>query len=191
MLIKKAKKILKNGGIVVYPTETLYGIAANPFDKNAVLKIFEIKKRPFSMPISIAVSNIEMLAQVAEVNEIVIKFYKKFLPGPYTLILKKKPNIPDLLTSNLETIGIRVPENLFTLKLIKEFGPITSTSANIHGNELPINIEIAKKQLKDKVDLYVDHGECKYKIPSAIIDIENKKILRKGPIPIKLEEIYG
>lgn len=191
MLINKAKDILSNSGIIVYPTETLYGIGTNPFDEKAILKIFDIKKRKKTLPISIAVSNIEMLKQLAEVNEQVLKIYRRFLPGPFTLILKKKPVIPDLLTSNMDTIGVRVPKHDFTLRLIEEFGPITSTSANIHGKEFPINIKIAKKQLGQKVDMYIDYGECQYKSPSAIIDIENKKILRNGPIPVKSEDIYG
>ena len=191
MLINKAKNILINSGIIVYPTETIYGIGVNAFDEIAIKKIFSMKKRPKKLPISIAVSNLEMVSKVAEINEIVERIYERFLPGPITLILKKKPNISNLLTSNMDTIGIRVPDHDFTLKLIEKFGPITSTSANIHGNELPINIKIAKKQLGDLVDLYIDFGECKYKKPSTIIDIENHKIIRQGPNSIKLEDIYG
>lgn len=191
MLIEKAKKILLNGGIIVYPTETLYGIGADPFNENAVLKVFNLKKRPFNLPLSIAVSNIKMMNKVAKIDKITEKFYKKYLPGPYTLILKKRQKVSNLITSGLKTVGVRVPDNDFILELIEDFGPITSTSANIHGKNLPTNIEISKKQFGNKVDLYIDEGECKFKNPSTIIDMENKKILRKGALHIDLEEIYG
>lgn len=190
MLMSRAKEILSSGGVIVYPTETLYGLGVNPFDENAIHKVFNIKKRPLNLPISVAVSNIEMITKVAELNNESMNICKRFLPGPFTLILKKKPIIPNLLTSNKETIGVRVPDQNFTLNLIQEFGPITSTSANIHGYDLPTNIEIAKKQLGEYVNLYIDRGESKYKSPSTIIDVENRKILREGPIPISLEELY-
>lgn len=188
--MSRAKEILSSGGVIVYPTETLYGLGVNPFDENAIHKVFNIKKRPLNLPISVAVSNIEMITKVAELNNESMNICKRFLPGPFTLILKKKPIIPNLLTSNKETIGVRVPDQNFTLNLIQEFGPITSTSANIHGYDLPTNIEIAKKQLGEYVNLYIDRGESKYKSPSTIIDVENRKILREGPIPISLEELY-
>lgn len=179
------KNIYDKGDLIVYPTETLYALGANPFNIKALERLFEVKKRPKNMPISVAVSDIEMMKSLAEVNKLAEKIYEKFLPGPVTLLLKKKGNVSDLLVSGDDKVAIRVPSHPLALKIIDIVGPITATSANIHGNLEPKNIDIALGQLGEKVNLYLDCGECQYKKVSTIVDVAlcSTKIIRKGVIP--------
>ncbi len=185
------KEVFNRGELIVYPTETLYALGANPFDKKAIEKLFEVKRRPRELSVSIAVSDIEMMKRVADVNALAKKIYDKFLPGPITLLLKKKGNLPDILALNTDKIGVRVPKHPAALKIIDTIGPITATSANIHHHPEPRNMDIALEQLGEKVMLYIDCGESEYQGPSTIVDISNSsaKIIRKGVIPN--EEIYA
>ncbi len=177
------KDVLSDQGLIVYPTDTLYAIGADPFDKKAVSKLYLAKKRPLDMPISIAVSNLKMMEEIAVLNDTAIRIYKNFLPGALTILLKKKGlNLfPD------ENVGIRIPAHPFFKRLIEITGPITSTSANVHGGNPTINVDTAVKQLGEKIDVYVDCGECRFKEASTIIDISKDKIklIREGAIPFK------
>jgi L-threonylcarbamoyladenylate synthase len=123
---------LKAGELVVFPTDTLYGIGADPFNENSIKKVYMAKNRPFDMPLSIAVSNEKMMESVAVLNDNARKLIRKFLPGALTVMLTKKPSLPDMLTSGSNQIGIRIPDHPFALRLIDKFGPITATSANLH-----------------------------------------------------------
>lgn len=190
-MIEKAIKLLKKGELIVYPTDTLYGLGADVFNENAIRKVYEVKKRPFTMPLSIAISSIDEIKEFAHMNEIAYKIAEKFMPGAITLILKKRRIVPDVLAK--DKIGIRIPANEIALKIAKEI-PITATSANLHGGREPYCIEIAKEELGNKVAMYIDDGVLPGR-PSTIIDVsEGKiKIIREGAIKeekIK-EEIYG
>jgi L-threonylcarbamoyladenylate synthase len=179
------KKVIDQGDLLVYPTETLYALGANPFSEKVIRKLFEVKRRPLTMPISIAVSGLEMMKSIAEVSELAEKLARQFLPGPLTLLMKKKAQVPSILTSDSDIIGIRIPKHDAALKIIKATGPITATSANIHGQPDPKNLDVAINQLDEKVTLYIDCGECEYQSPSTILDISTSsvKIIRKGVIP--------
>ncbi|MEA3453084.1 MAG: L-threonylcarbamoyladenylate synthase [Patescibacteria group bacterium] len=174
--IEKAIEILKKGGIIAYPTDTLYGIGCNVFDLEAVQRVFELKNRDFSKPLSIAVSDFKMLDKIAFTTEEEKAILKKLLPGSFTIILLKKPIISDLITAGSRFVGIRIPEHEITLELIKKADfPIITTSANISGNEPPVSAK--------EVDLEVQfmlRGECKHKKPSTVIDLKNRKIIRQG-----------
>jgi L-threonylcarbamoyladenylate synthase len=181
--LTKIVNALKNGFLIVYPTETLYGIGADIYNKEAVKKVFKIKDRSFSKPLSVAVSkkNIEKLAYL---NNIAEKLIDHFLPGPLTLVLKKKKTCPDIVTGGLNKVGIRIPDNKFTLDLIEEFGPITSTSANIHGSNTPSEIKDIKKMLgSENIKLFIDEGPLSGN-GSTIVDVSFNKvrILRDGSI---------
>jgi L-threonylcarbamoyladenylate synthase len=175
---------LKAGDLVVYPTDTLYGIGADPFNENSVKKVYMVKNRPFDMPLSIAVSNEKMMESVAVLNDNARKLIRKFLPGPLTVMLTKKPSLPDILTSGSNQIGIRIPDHPFALRLIDKFGPITSTSANLHSHPDPIDMSIPTKDLKGQVILCVDCGKTKHSEPSTIVDVSDGvvDIIRKGVI---------
>jgi len=177
-------KILKAGGLVVYPTDTLYGLGADPFNDSAVKKVFLTKNRPFDMPLSIAVSDVRMLESVAVVNDSARRLIAKFLPGPLTILLTKKPSVSDLLSSGDNQIGIRIPAHPLALKLIKKVGPITSTSANLHSKPDPTTIDMAKKDLGSSVDLYIDCGKTKHQLGSTIVDVSegDVEIVRAGVI---------
>jgi L-threonylcarbamoyladenylate synthase len=169
-----AAKIVLEGGVIAYPTETVYGIGALARDEAAVREVFRIKKRPESQPLSIAVSNREMLQDVAFLEH--EDFIRRFLPGPVTVILKKKPVLPDALTAGSESVGIRYPDHPVALDLISRTGPIVSTSANLHGQPDPVTAD----EVTVDVKYVLDDGRCRYAGPSTIVDLQAYKIVRKG-----------
>jgi L-threonylcarbamoyladenylate synthase len=168
-VIKKAVEELKNGKVIIYPTDTVYGLGANALDEKAVRKVFEIKKRDFKKPISIIVRDLEMAKKVASFDKDTEKILKKIFPGPVTAILYKKKILPDILTGGSNKVGIRIPDCKFTQALMQELDfPITTTSANISGE--PIK------------------GQA-----STVIDLTEKepRILRAGPVTKnELKEIF-
>jgi L-threonylcarbamoyladenylate synthase len=180
--LKKASDIIKNNGIVIYPTETVYGIGANIFSNFALEKVFAIKKRDKDKPVSIAISDFGMMEELVYIGKKERRFIEIFLPGPVTVILKKKEKVPDILTSGSELVGIRFPAHETIIKLILLAGvPITSTSANISGEAPPKRVA----QIKIAADYIIDGGDCSGE-PSTVVDLVNGKILRKGA---KYEEV--
>lgn len=182
--ISEVKEIYDEGELFVYPTETLYALGCNPLDEKALEKLYLVKNRPSSIPVSIAVSNIEMMKELIHVNELAQKIYNRFLPGPITLLCKQKRPLPHVLSSEDGKIGIRVPAHPIALMIIDLVGPVCATSANLHGDLDPKDIGTAKKQLENKIKLYIDCGELKYQSPSTIIDCSGSSIniIRKGVI---------
>ena len=187
--LRYSAEIIKNGGIVVFPTETVYGIGTNGLDKEAVERLYKIKERPLNKPISLLVSDYEMIEKVVkDINELEYKIMKKFFPGPLTIILNKKDIVPDIVTSRGSTVGIRMPEEEITRKLIEYAGvPIAAPSANISGKASGIDLQEIIKEFGDKVDYYIDGGKSKIGIGSTIVKVENNtiKILREGSISKK------
>ena len=187
--LKKAAQLIKQGGIAIFPTETVYGIGANGLDESAIKKLYQIKQRPLSKPISLLVNSIDMINSITEnITKEEYSLIKKFMPGPLTIILKKKKIIPDILTANSDTVGIRMPENEISLKLIEYAGvPIATSSANISGQESNTKVNENLKELKEKVDVFIDGGESKISIASTVVQIVNgsPKILREGIITEK------
>lgn len=174
--IRKAAEIIKKNGIVIYPTETIYGIGANIFSEDALKKVFAAKKRDIDKPVSIAVSDFKMMDDLVYAGEKEKRFIEKLLPGPVTVLLKKKKKVPDTLTSGSELVGIRFPDHETAIKLIKLAGvPITSTSANISGEAPPRRVD----EIKISADYIIDGGECKEE-PSTVVDLVNRKIVRRG-----------
>jgi L-threonylcarbamoyladenylate synthase len=174
--IKEAVKVLKKGGIIAYPTETVYGIGCNVFDDEAVKKIFAVKGRSFDKPLSVAVADFKTIEELAHLSEEDKKLIKKVLPGPVTFLFPKKEIISDSVTMGSKLVGVRFPKNRKTLKIIKKAGfPIITTSANLSGEKNPVNW----KEIKLKVDFIVK-GKCKYKKPSTIINMTNREIVRAG-----------
>ncbi|CAB3288623.1 Putative threonylcarbamoyl-AMP synthase [Methanocaldococcus lauensis] len=178
-------EILK-GKIIICGTDTLYGISANALDEELVKKVYQIKKRDLNKPLSICVKDKEDIEKYAYVNDLAKKIIDTFLPGPLTIILKKKDVIPDIVSK--EYIGIRVPDE----PTIRELSivPLTTTSANISGKESPTSIDEIDKEVLDNVDYVIDIGKCKYSKPSTIIKIEDNKIIPIREGVIKMSEIY-
>ena len=193
--ISECARILVNGGVGIYPTETVYGIGANGLNSESVRKVFEVKHRPLNKPINLLVSDIAMIEAVAkEITEVEYKIIKNFFPGPITLILKKKECVPNIVTSNGDTVGVRMPEEQITLKLIKEAGvPLATPSANITGKKSGTNFDEIIADFDGKVDFFIDNGPSRIGKPSTIVKVENEqvKILRQGSITLQeiLEKI--
>ncbi|MBN1110073.1 MAG: threonylcarbamoyl-AMP synthase [Methanomassiliicoccales archaeon] len=177
--------MLRFGRLVVYPTETLYGLGADPFDETAVKKVYIAKRRPFDMPLSIAVHDISMAEEIAELEENAYRLAKAFMPGPLTLLLKKRSVLPDIITSSYPEVGIRIPDHPFALRMLEEFGPIISTSANRHSHPQPTDVETAIADLGNSVATYVDCGPCRLGTPSTIVQVIDGtvEIIRHGAIP--------
>lgn len=194
--LKEPASIIRDGGIVIFPTETVYGIGTNGFNEESIRKIYEIKKRDFSKPISLLVSNMEMVKMVAEdISDLEYALMEKFWPGPFTIILKKKKDVPDILTANGDTVGIRMPSGEIAKKIIEYAGvPIATPSANISGKPSGTNIDNIIKDFDGKVDCIIDSGESKLGIASTIVKVINNvpHILREGSITKKqIEEVVN
>lgn len=178
--------ILKNGGIVIFPTETVYGIGANANCKKSVEKIYEIKERPGEKPLSILVSDIEEISKYAIIkNDIEKKIINNFMPGPLTIVLEKKKGVFDYITSGKNTIGIRIPNNKIILKILKSLKlPIVAPSANISGHPSGVQLSDILVDFENKVDICIDGGKSEFSESSTVIQIVNDKIeiLRQGKI---------
>ena len=179
--LKKIVDYLKEGKLVVYPTDTIYGIAADINNFQAIKKVYLVKRRSFDKPLSICFHDINQLENYVLLTDEIKKILKKALPGPYTFLLEKKENITPLLTANTSIVGVRIPDNVVSYELTTDF-PITSTSANISDYSTPNNILEIQKQLGNNIDVYINQGELKNNEPSTIIDLTNEKpiIVRKG-----------
>ena len=186
--LKEVATAIKNGKVVVFPTETVYGIGTNGLDEKAIEKLYKLKKRPKNKPISLLVNNIDMINDIAEdITELEYKLINKFMPGPLTIILKKKNKIPDILTANSSTVGIRIPQNEIAIKLIEYANvPLATSSANISGEASGINLKNIMKDFNDDIDYYIDGGFSKIGIASTVVQVFDgiPHILRKGVITI-------
>ena len=184
--INNAAKILQSGGVIVYPTDTLYGLGANALNEDAILKIFKIKKQDRNKPISVIVKDIEMARRIACIDSKVEKILERIWPGQITVVLRKKDIIPYVLTGNSETVAVRIPDNKFISALMKKIDfPVTATSANISGENNLLNAEeIIEKFSENRIkpDLFINAGEIKNPTASTIIDLTTAipKILRVG-----------
>ena len=184
--LKEPAKIIKHGGIVVFPTETVYGIGTNGLNEKAVKKLYAIKQRPLSKPISLLVNSIDMINEIAkDITKLEYALIKEFFPGPLTIILKKKEIVSDIVTANSDTVGVRMPANEIALKLIEYSEvPIATPSANISGRTSGTNIDDIMKDFDGKVDWCIDDGPSKIGLASTIVQVVNgiPNILRQGAI---------
>lgn len=184
-MFEKEIEILKNGGIGVFPTDTVYGVGTDGLDAEAIKKIYEVKNRPFDRPINLLVNSIEMIEKIAYINDIERQIIEEYMPGAVTLILKKKEIVPDILTNNLDTVGVRIPECEDVLKLIDGLNrPLAASSANISDLEPAVSFEGAKKYFENNVDFIIDGGNSKIGIASTIVKVDGSRVevLRKGSI---------
>ena len=186
---------LTEGNLVVYPTETVYGIAADIFNQKEVKNLYVAKNRPFDMPLTVAVANKDMVENIAIMTRPVEKLIDAFLPGPLTIITKKDPSVPDIVTSMSQKVGIRIPDNKVAIELIKEFdAPIVATSANLHSHPDAVEIQAAVDDFGETVKTYLDNGPCSLGKPSTIVWIMDDKIevIRQGEITQKqIEDVLN
>ena len=184
--LKEVAIAIKNGKVVVFPTETVYGIGTNGLKENSVKRLYEVKQRPLNKPISLLVNSMDMINDIAqEITDLEKALIKEFFPGPLTIILKKKDTVPNIVTANSNTVGVRMPSNKIALKLIEYAGvPIATPSANISGKPSGTNMEDIMKDFEGKVDCYIDDGPSKIGISSTIVQVIDgvPHILRQGKI---------
>ena len=194
--IRKAARIIKSGGLVAFPTETVYGLGANALDSKSVRKIFEAKGRPSDNPLIIHISDIAELGILAEnIPSTAFDLIEKFWPGPLTLVLKKSKIVPKIVTGGLDSVAVRMPKNKVALELIRLCGtPIAAPSANIAGSPSPTRAEHVSEDLKGKISMILDGGPTKIGIESTVIDLSSKTpmLLRPGGITLEqLQKILG
>lgn len=179
-----AAKIIKQGGLVVFPTDTIYGLAANPWNGQAIQDIYTAKGRPQEKAIPVLIGSLPQLSLITQgLSAKMLALATSFWPGPLTLVLPKKENLPEEL-SQYPTLGVRMPDNPFTLALLLQTGPLATTSANISGGSNPANAEDVISQLNGRVDLILDGGSTPGDTASTVVDCTNDDliILREGPI---------
>jgi len=183
--VYEASKILSEGGLVVFPTETVYGLGADSFNVDAVKKIFSVKGRPFDNPLIVHVSNLDMFLRVTrEVPDRIFDIVKKLWPGPFTVVVYRG-DIPPEVSAGLDTIAVRMPAHPFALKMIESLdSPVAAPSANKSGRPSPTTAKHAIDDLYGKVELIVDAGETLYGVESTVIDFTSDPptLLRPGPL---------
>jgi len=187
--VKKSAQILRTGGVILFPTDTLYGLGADALSDEAVEKIYTIKGRDERKPMHAVASDIAMIERYAEVPDMARALAKELMPGALTLILKKREGIETGIARGIATIGFRIPNNPFCLELAKEFGrPFTVTSANKSGVKPEFSTKAILQQLqegREKINLAIEAGELPEREPSTVVDLSGKEpvILREGAIP--------
>ncbi len=184
--VKEAAKIIKRGGTVAFPTETVYGLGANGLDERAVERIFKAKGRPQDNPLILHIAFKEQLEELVEdIPEEAFKIMEKFWPGPLTLIFKKSAKVPDKITGGLSTVAIRMPDNKIALKIIELAGiPIAAPSANTSGRPSPTNASHVVEDLCSKINMVVDGGSTGIGVESTVLDMSGEipMVLRPGGI---------
>jgi L-threonylcarbamoyladenylate synthase len=187
--IDLAIKILKRGGVVVYPTETSYGLAVDATNRQAVKKLYRLKGRNFKKPIHVIYPSAKWLSQIVKLNVSALRLMVQFIPGPLTIVLPLKSKLPSFkkLSAGTDTLGVRLPRHKLAMDLVKKFGkPITTTSANLSGQPACYSAEDARRQFTGsgvQPDYYLDGGPSGPKSPSTVISLINGvRILRNGPI---------
>ena len=189
--ISIAAEVLKSGGLVAFPTETVYGLGADGLDPIAVAKIFEAKQRPSFNPLILHVAELNQFKNIASTeNPAIFKLIDAFWPGPLTLVMPKKEIVPEIVTSGHPTVAVRMPDHEVALKLIRESGrPIAAPSANAFSQLSPTNADHVVKQLEDKVDIILDGGNCSIGVESTIIHVKENEIILLRPGGLAVEDI--
>jgi len=184
--IELAIDILNSGGIVAFPTDTVYGLGADPFNERAVERIYRAKKRARNLPLPLLLADKSELTRVATVvPEVAWRLAERLLPGGLTLVLMKSPWVPSAVTAGGNTIAVRIPNHHIPISLIRGLGtPLAGTSANISGKPSPVTADEVHEQLGVEVDLIIDGGECPGGIDSTVIDVSGEvpTIIREGAV---------
>ena len=177
--LEEARKVIENGGLVIFPTETAYGIAADVTDREAIGKVYEAKQRPRSKGLTAIVSSLSQAERYAQLSDEEKKLIEKFMPGPLTLVAEKKETVPDTLN---EDFAFRIPDSKIARGLAKD-KPITATSANISGEETSYSVENISRELLQKADMILDVGKLSSSQTSTVAEVNNSEIVihRRGP----------
>lgn len=185
----EVKKVLKEGGIIAFPTDTVYGLACDCFNKKAIEKIFQIKHRPSYKPINVLTNNVEKMYKVVEsINAKELELIGKYMPGDLTIIFNKNDKVPSILTAGIDTIGVRIPNNEIALKILESSkNPLAVTSANISGEEAGLEVSDFIDTFKNQIDIIIDGGKSPIGVSSTIVKVKEDKIkiLRQGNLTIE------
>ena len=187
---------IRSGGIAAFPTETVYGLGCSAFNPMAAAKIFEAKKRPFFDPLIVHIADMGAIKELTQnVDKRLAELSEKFWPGPLTIVVKRNKAVPDIVTSGLPTVAIRMPSHPVALELIRRTGaPIAAPSANPFGGLSPTRAEHVLEGLGENIEIILDGGPCKVGIESTIIKIEDKRtiLLRPGGLPVEeIQSVIG
>ena len=195
---EEIERYLKAGKLIIYPTDTVYGVGGIIESEETIENIYKAKERNFKSPLIVLVSDVEKIEKIAYINEKnrekIEKLIKRFWPGGLTIILKRKDNVPDIMVSGGATVGVRMPEHEIALNIISRAGGmLPTTSANISGEATPKSYVELSEEFKNRVDIIVDGGECPIGSASTIIDMSDEpKILRLGAISVEeIEKVIG
>ncbi|HUV05010.1 MAG TPA: L-threonylcarbamoyladenylate synthase [Armatimonadota bacterium] len=185
-VIKRAGDAIRRGELVAFPTETVYGLGADAFNKQAVLRVYEVKGRPANnaLPVQVA-SKEDVLKLAAEVPDVARRLMERFFPGSLTLVLRASPDVPDEVTAGTGKVGIRIPDHPVALALIRAAGTsIVAPSANVTGQPPPTTAEEALEYLGGRIELVLDAGPTRLKVASTVVDVTEAplRILRRGSI---------
>ena len=187
--IANAVEILKEGGIVAYPTDTVYGVGADVFNTGAIAKVYEVKRRPHTLPLPVLIAEAEQVELIAtSVSSYAWHLMRHFWPGGLTLVLPKSDSLSDIVTAGGDKVAVRLPGHIVPLAIIRGLGkPIIGTSANISNDPSPLTAQEVEQQLAGQVDLIIDAGSCPGGVESTVVDVTGVApvVLRQG---IVLEE---
>lgn len=193
--LKIAAEVIRKGGLVAFPTETVYGLGGDAFNPDAVARIFEVKERPSFDPIIVHIADFDDIRRLCKkVDERAKILAERFWPGPLTIVLKKSEKVPDIVTAGLDTVAVRMPSHPVARKLIGySKTPIAAPSANLFGRLSPTTAEHVKEQLGDRIDIIIDAGRCEVGVESTVIDLTGEPtILRLGGTPVEeIEKVIG
>jgi L-threonylcarbamoyladenylate synthase len=185
--IKVASRIAERGGLVIYPTETVYGLGCNPLNIEAVEQLLKLKGNR-TKPLPVLAASMKYAEKIAVISQKAKKLAAKFWPGPLTLVVPKRPLLPDIVTSGLDSVGLRVPDNEVALSLIRlSGGLLIGSSANFSGEEPPRTVQEIAEELREKVDAVLDGGAAAQGRPSTVVELTSDKprMLREGPVGIR------
>lgn len=185
--IQYAVRILRAGGLVAFPTDTVYGLGALAFDGQAIERIYIAKERPDEKAIPILLADVDDLIKVSvDVSPLALKLATRFWPGPLTLVMPKHPDLPDAVSSTL-TVGVRVPDHAIARLLLRSSGPLAVTSANLSGRPNPVTAQEVLEQLGGRIELILDGGQTPGGIPSTVVNCLGTEpvILRQGPVTME------
>ncbi len=190
-----AAQVLRAGGLVAFPTETVYGLGADATSPQAVARIFAVKRRPRFDPLIVHVADMAQARRVADLSPLAEKLAKAFWPGPLTLVLPKRAMVPEIVTSGLDTVGVRMPDHRVAIELIHMAGtPVAAPSANRFGQVSPTSAEAVREQLGTEIDVILDGGPCRVGVESTVVLVQEDgiELLRPGGVSIEeLEPVAG
>ena len=184
--LRRAAEAVAEGDLVVYPTETVYGLGGDALDAAAVERVFELKRRERSNPLSLGVPSVDAALRYAEPSEFAVAFARAFLPGPVTVVVDRGDAVPDALTAGRDRVGIRVPDHPVARDLLRETGPLTATSANVSGRGSVTHPDDLNDEIREGVAAVIDDGEAPG-TESTVVDPETRTVHRRGAMAGAIE----